>query len=90
MTRKPHGNVRILIYRMWAITTSVDLFSDFGVHFENQRFCIMPTSFGVLGLLKSAISFSKSTRVNSKTNFYELRAFGDPFGFVGEIISCRK
>ena len=77
MTRKPHGHVRILIYRTWAITTSVDLFSDFGVHFENQRFCLMSTSFGVWGLLKSAISFSKS-RVYSKTNFYELGAFGDP------------
>ena len=82
MTRKPHGHVRILIYRTWAITTSVDLFSDFGVHFENQRFCLMPASFGVWGLLKKHKS-------KSKTNFYELWAFGDPFGFVGEIISCR-
>ena len=49
----------------------------------------MPAVFGVWGVLKSAISFSKSTRVNSKTNFYELWAFGDPFGLVGEIISCR-
>ena len=38
----------------------------------------MPASFGVWGLLKKHKS-------KSKTNFYELWAFGDPFGFVGEI-----